>query len=620
MSPRNDMAEIPVIDSEYVEPARVPVVDYQSLASPDNAKRRVAVQQLDAAFREYGFVYLSNHGIPKERVEQAFEWSRRFFELDARVKELIAHPPSGEIDDNRGWAKTGLGHTVQMVFDPDEADAFRQSNPDCKETLELGNPFSATVPPNKWLPENVLPGFRAFAESWWTDCEGLAHDLFRFLGEALQIDDRDYFSRIHSENDCHMTWNFYPSTPLQKPGLENAKRLNAHTDFGTLTIVFQDAVGGLEVHDGHIFRPIPPVSGAMVVNVGDMLEQLSNGRWKSALHRVVAPKQHQTPGSEGPRGEKSVKVIDRYSLVYFGVPNPDEVIGIVRGCEVPGTWKPIMDGEWGKLSAREWIQKRLAVDPESLSLAGKNAIVTGSSRGIGKQVVLELASRGANVAICFVSDLSRPAADKLAVEIRSKGVSATCVQEDLALNGSGQRLVEKALAGLKADTIHILVNNAALDPDSPTPVLQSPGHLFDRCMQVNAKAPLELVSAMVPNLPHAGGRIISISSVLARRPDVPFAAWASSKAALECLSRFWAQELATPHGLTSNVIAIGPTMTDYHAQDPPEVLEELSQLPSAAKRLGTIDDVAQIVAFLASDASRWINGDVIQGNGGMQFS
>ncbi|KAG7038469.1 NAD(P)-binding protein [Colletotrichum scovillei] len=258
--------------------------------------------------------------------------------------------------------------------------------------------------------------------------------------------------------------------------------------------------------------------------------------------------------------------------------------------------------------------------PESLSLAGKNAIVTGSSRGIGKQVVLELASRGANVAICFVSDLSRPAADELAVEIRSKGVAATCVQEDLSLNGSGHRLVEKALAGLKADTIHILVNNAALDPDSPTPVLKSPGQLFDRCMQVNAKAPLELVSAVVPNLPHAGGRIISISSVLARRPDVPFAAWASSKAALECLSRFWAQELAALHGLTSNVIAIGPTMTDYHAQDPPEVLEELSRLPSAAKRLGTIDDVAQIVAFLASDASRWINGDVIQGNGGMQFS
>jgi 3-oxoacyl-[acyl-carrier protein] reductase len=86
------------------------------------------------------------------------------------------------------------------------------------------------------------------------------------------------------------------------------------------------------------------------------------------------------------------------------------------------------------------------------------------------------------------------------------------------------------------------------------------------------------------------------------------------------LSRYWAMELGVPHGLTSNVVAIGPTMTDYHAHDPPEVLEELAQLPSAAKRLSTPDDIAQIVGFLASDAARWINGDVIQGNGGMQFS
>jgi NAD(P)-dependent dehydrogenase (short-subunit alcohol dehydrogenase family) len=107
--------------------------------------------------------------------------------------------------------------------------------------------------------------------------------------------------------------------------------------------------------------------------------------------------------------------------------------------------------------------------------------------------------------------------------------------------------------------------------------------------------------------------------VLAQRPDVPFAAWAASKAALECLSRYWAMELASPHALTSNVVAIGPTMTDYHAHDPPAVLEELAQLPSAAKRLATTDDIAQIVAFLASDSGRWINGDVIQGNGGMVF-
>ncbi|KAH8698799.1 hypothetical protein BGW36DRAFT_460642 [Talaromyces proteolyticus] len=256
---------------------------------------------------------------------------------------------------------------------------------------------------------------------------------------------------------------------------------------------------------------------------------------------------------------------------------------------------------------------------KSLGLTGKNAIVTGASRGIGSQVARELAACGANIAICFVSDQSKIAATALASELRTMGVSATCVQEDLEMAGAGARVVEKALAGLNTDTIHILVNNAAFDPSEPVPVHETPADLFDRCMQVNTKAPLELVSALVPRLPSSGGRIISISSVLARRPDVPFAAWASSKAALECLSRYWAMELAQPYGLTSNVVAIGPTLTNYHAHDPPEILEELSRLPSAANRLATPDDIAQIVGFLASNAGRWINGDVIQGNGGILF-
>ncbi|KAF9769438.1 hypothetical protein IL306_013155 [Fusarium sp. DS 682] len=509
-----------------------------------------------------------------------------------------------------------------MVFDPGEAETFRQKNPDCKETLELGNPFSDKVPPNKWIPEHLLPGFRGFVESWWTDCAELAHCLYQSLGQAVDIHDKDYFSRLHSENDCHMTWNFYPSMPSRPLHSNEAKRLGEHTDFGTLTLVFQDRVGGLEVHDGETFRPVQPVPGAVIVNVGDMLEQQSNGRWKSALHRVVGPAQDMTTTeSRGDDVSGVDEVADRYSLVYFGVPNPQELIETAPGFEEPGKWKPNMDGDWGTCSARQWIQKRLAVDGDRYSLAGKNSIVTGASRGIGKQIARELAARGSNIAICFVSDGSRKPAEELATELRATaGVLTTCIQEDLGLVGAGARVVQKALEGLKTHTIHILVNNAARDPDEACPVNKTPTDLFDDLMHVNARAPLELVSAVVPRLPPSGGRIISISSVLATRPDVPFAAWASSKAALECLSRYWAMELAGPRGLTSNIVAIGPTMTDYHAHDPPELIHELSQLPSAEKRLATPDDVAQIVAFLASDAARWINGDVIQGNGGMKFT
>ncbi|KAH8698798.1 2OG-Fe(II) oxygenase superfamily protein [Talaromyces proteolyticus] len=349
-----------IIKDYYIEPAKVPVVNFQLLNSSNKAERHAAIELLDAAFREWGFVYISNHSISSEKVDLAFEWSRRFFAQSSETKELIAHPPSGEIDDNRGWAKTGLGHTVQMVFDADEAEEFRQKNPDYKETLELGNPFSDEVPPNRWLPDHLLPGFKNFVESWWTDCATLAHSLYGSVGEALKLRNEDYFCRIHSKDDCHMTWNFYPSMRLQALHSADAKRLNAHTDFGTLTIVFQDAVGGLEVHDGHMFRPIVPIPGAVVVNVGDMLEQQSNGQWKSALHRVVGPANLMKPGSVQDGDQDNA--IDRYSLVYFGVPNPSEKIEIAPGCEEPGKWKPNMSGDWGKLSARQWIEKRLAVE------------------------------------------------------------------------------------------------------------------------------------------------------------------------------------------------------------------------------------------------------------------
>jgi 3-oxoacyl-[acyl-carrier protein] reductase len=110
--------------------------------------------------------------------------------------------------------------------------------------------------------------------------------------------------------------------------------------------------------------------------------------------------------------------------------------------------------------------------------------VTGASKGIGSQVARELAARGANIALCFVSEQSKTAAEALASELRGLGVSATCVQENLAVAGAGARIVEKALAGLRTNTVHILVNNAALDPPEPTPVHETTTDLFDKYAQI----------------------------------------------------------------------------------------------------------------------------------------
>lgn len=283
------------------------------------------------------------------------------------MKQSIAHPPSGEVDDHRGFAEVGLALVSQLVFDRDEVQALRKSAPERKETLEMGNPHPVgkDVAPNRWLREDVFPGFQSFVEDWWDECTRLQHALLVYLCEALGLTDTEHLSRQQTRDVCHMSWAFYPSMPLEPLQNRQLRRLNAHTDFGQLTLLFQDMVGGLEVHDGHMFRPVMPKPGTVIINVGDMLERQSNGRWKSALHQVAAPREYMQvkPKENGHKLGDASQVVDRYSIIYFGTPDPDVMVETLPGCENKGKWNPNMVGAWGeKMTAAEWIQKRLAAE------------------------------------------------------------------------------------------------------------------------------------------------------------------------------------------------------------------------------------------------------------------
>ena len=121
-------------------------------------------------------------------------------------------------------------------------------------------------------------------------------------------------------------------------------------------------VGGLEVHDGEVFRPVIPKPGTVIINVGDMLERQSNGRWKSALHQVAAPRESMEAKKLGTEVNGET-VVDRYSIIFFGTPDPESIVGTLPGCEQKGKWKPNMIGEWGEeMTVGEWIQKRLAAE------------------------------------------------------------------------------------------------------------------------------------------------------------------------------------------------------------------------------------------------------------------
>ncbi|HSZ40503.1 MAG TPA: SDR family oxidoreductase [Trebonia sp.] len=236
------------------------------------------------------------------------------------------------------------------------------------------------------------------------------------------------------------------------------------------------------------------------------------------------------------------------------------------------------------------------------TLAGKTAVVTGGSRGIGRAIVRRLAADGARVVFSFRAD--KAAADALAREI-GDAVAVQADQEDLE---NLDVLFEPV-----ADGLDILVNNAAITAIAP--ISEITPELFDQAMTVNAKFPLLAMRRAAPLL-RDGGRIISISTLNTAAPGPGIALYCASKAALEQFTRVAAYELG-PRGITANIVSPGATDTELlRASNSPESLERAAAL-TALGRLGAPADIADVVAFLASPDARWITGQNIQATGGL---
>lgn len=137
-------------------------------------------------------------------------------------------------------------------------------------------------------------------------------------------------------------------------------------------------------------------------------------------------------------------------------------------------------------------------------------------------------------------------------------------------------------------------------------------------MNINLRAPLLLVRALAPHM-HRGGRIISLSSILAHTPVPGYDVYAASKSGLEALTRQWAITLGKSAGLTANAIVCGAVETDIIKNAPREVLDAVKGQTAAEGRLGRTDDVAQVVAFLAGEGSRWVTGQCVGVHGGVRF-
>ena len=299
----------------------IPVIDASALRAGDQF---ALIKAFRNAYGTTGFGYIINHGIDQSLIDDVFEASRRFHALPMDAKMTIAVDKT-----HRGYipidTSTDVNSTLAEVTKPNQSASFMMMREDANVI-----PGQYLSGPNQWP---ALANFREPLEAYATALSGLGHALMQIALKAAGVTDMSIMSAF----DTPTIWLrllHYPPSPAQAP--EDLYGSAPHTDFGCLTILAQDDVGGLQVRTpAGNWVDAPRIPGSFVVNVGDMLHRLSNGRLLSTPHRVI-----NRSGRE------------RYSCPFFYDPNVATNISPLPGTGAP-TFAPINFGDFlrGELEA-----------------------------------------------------------------------------------------------------------------------------------------------------------------------------------------------------------------------------------------------------------------------------
>jgi 3-oxoacyl-[acyl-carrier protein] reductase len=245
-----------------------------------------------------------------------------------------------------------------------------------------------------------------------------------------------------------------------------------------------------------------------------------------------------------------------------------------------------------------------------MQLKGKTAVVTGGSRGIGKSIALELASKGANVVVNYTKNIE--SAEAVVGEIKAMGVSGMAIKADVSNNAEVENLVNEVLNTF--GSIDILVNNAGITRDNL--IIRMTEKDFDDVINTNLKGAFICTKAVSKvMIKQKAGKIINISSVVGIIGNAGQSNYAAAKAGLIGFTKSMAKELAK-RGINVNAVAPGFIETDMTSKLPEKVKEEfINNIPLT--RIGKPQDIAKTVLFLASEYSDYITGQVINIDGGM---
>ena len=283
----------------------LPLIDIAPLYSNDASAWPAVAEQIDRACRDWGFFYIVGHPIGAERIDALLGAAKRFFALPADDKL--------KIDITQTAHHRGYGAIATEQLDPSKPS-------DLKETFDMGFHMPVDHPdvvagkplrgPNRH-PD--LPGWAALMEQHYADMQALAKTLLRAMAMALDIA-HDFFDARFHEPISVLRLIHYP--PRHTASSADQQGAGAHTDYGCITLLYQDDAGGLQVRsrDGQ-WIDAPPIAGSFVVNIGDMLARWSNDRYTSTPHRVISP-----------------LGVDRYSMPFFAEPHPDTLIDCLPNC------------------------------------------------------------------------------------------------------------------------------------------------------------------------------------------------------------------------------------------------------------------------------------------------
>ncbi|MDM9383417.1 2-oxoglutarate and iron-dependent oxygenase domain-containing protein [Chlorogloeopsis sp. ULAP01] len=300
----------------------IPIINFSLFCNNNYIDRQTVVKQINQACHEIGFMYLQNHGIPTDLIKQIFSKSKVFFNLPLELKQRLAW--SDEFS-NQGYV--GI-----------ERERLDANNPgDLKEAFNVGQKDAGTRghddAENFYVSCLSSPAKDSSILDFYRACTELSNKILQAFALALQLPE-DFFTTRHTEQNHTLRLLHYP--PVQKPLQPRQVRAGEHSDYGSITLLFQDEIGGLEIQTtAGQWIAAPAIPDTVIVNTGDLMQRWTNHVFCSTRHRVMIPTDERVKQS-------------RYSVAFFCHPNNNTEIACLESCqkEHPPIYPPILAGEY----------------------------------------------------------------------------------------------------------------------------------------------------------------------------------------------------------------------------------------------------------------------------------